>query len=143
MDTMSQAVAMTPAAPPTWDELLRQVHGLGKDVLSRHADDVDRDARFPAESIAALKEAHVLSAYVPQTFGGFGLDILEIARICEALGQYCGSTAMIYAMHCIQVACVVHHAQGSGYFQEYLRQLVEEQRLMASATTEIGTGGDL
>src|SRR5262245_7535774 len=72
-----------------------------------------------------------------------GLDILQIAKICETLGLYCGSTAMIYAMHCIQVACVVHHAQDSEYFQGYLRQLVEEQRLMASATTEVGTGGDL
>ena len=59
------------------------------------------------------------------------------------LGQYCGSSAMIYAMHKIQVACVVHHAQQSAYFQNYLRELVEQQRLMASATTEIGVGGDL
>ncbi len=36
---------------------------------------------------------------------------------------------MIYAMHAIQVGCVVHHAQESGYFRQYLRQLVEEQRL--------------
>ena len=50
---------------------------------------------------------------------------------------------MIYAMHKIQVACVVHHAQESAYFQDYLRRLVGEQRLMASATTEVGTGGDL
>ena len=50
---------------------------------------------------------------------------------------------MIYAMHRIQVACVVHHAQESAYFRDYLRQLVEEQRLMASATTEVGVGGDL
>jgi acyl-CoA dehydrogenase len=46
-------------------------------------------------------------------------------------------------MHCIQVACFVHHGQSSSYFRDYLRELVEEQRLMASATTEIGTGGDL
>lgn len=46
-------------------------------------------------------------------------------------------------MHCIQVACVVHHGQTSSWFREYLRRLVDEQRLMASATTEIGTGGDL
>ena len=72
-----------------------------------------------------------------------GLNILQIAKICEALGQYCGSSAMIYAMHQIQVACVVHHAQTSAYFQDYLRELVEKQRLMASATTEMGVGGDL
>jgi acyl-CoA dehydrogenase len=126
-----------------FDDLLRQVHAIGNDSLAVYAADVDRDARFPVEAIAAMKEAKLLSAYVPTEYGGMGLNIRQIADICEALGQYCGSSAMIYAMHCIQVACVVHHGQESLYFQNYLRQLVDQQLLMASATTEIGTGGDL
>jgi acyl-CoA dehydrogenase len=122
---------------------MMQVHALGKDVLAAHAADVDRDARFPKESMDALRRAKLLSAYVPAEHGGMGLNILQIARICEALGQYCGSSAMIFAMHQIQVACVVHNAQQSAFFRAYLRQLVEQQRLMASATTELGVGGDL
>jgi acyl-CoA dehydrogenase len=124
-------------------ELLQLVHGIGKDSLAPHAGDVDHDARFPVEAFAALREARLLSAYVPTEYGGMGLNLLQTAEICEALGQYCGSSAMIYAMHCIQVACVVHHGLESSYFRNYLRQLVDEQLLMASATTEIGTGGDL
>ncbi|MCA9098137.1 MAG: acyl-CoA/acyl-ACP dehydrogenase, partial [Planctomycetaceae bacterium] len=126
-----------------FDSLLKQVHEIGRDVLAVHAEDVDRDARFPRESIEALSRAKLLSAYVPTEYGGMGLDIVQLSRICEALGRYCGSSAMIYAMHCIQVGCVVHHAQKSEFFRDYLRELVTEQRLMASATTEIGTGGDL
>lgn len=124
-------------------DFLAQVHAIGRETLAVHAADVDRQARFPTESIEAMKDARLLSAYVPVEYGGMGLNIVEISRICEALGQYCGSSAMIYAMHCIQVGCVVHHAQKSSYFRRYLRDLVDEQRLMASATTEIGTGGDL
>ncbi|WP_395740774.1 acyl-CoA dehydrogenase family protein [Prosthecobacter sp.] len=126
-----------------FDELLKGVHQIGKSVLRAHAGDVDKNARFPTESINAMREAKLLSAYVPEEFGGMGLSMVQVAKICEALGQYCGSSAMVYAMHKIQVACVVHHAQQSAYFCEYLRKLVKEQRLMASATTEIGTGGDL
>jgi acyl-CoA dehydrogenase len=127
----------------TFERLLQKAHTLGREVLSPHADAVDRDARFPREAIDALRQARLLSAYVPREYGGMGLNIVQVGRLCEAFGQYCGSTAMIYAMHKIQVACVVHHAQHSAYFRAYLRQLVEEQRLMASATTEVGTGGDL
>jgi acyl-CoA dehydrogenase len=133
----------TQATPSGDEELLALAHTIGRDVLAEHAADVDRNARFPSESIDALRDAALLSAYVPKSYGGMGLSIVQTARICEALGQYCGSSAMIYAMHAIQVGCVVHHAQQSNYFRDYLRQLVEEQRLMASATTEIGTGGDL
>jgi acyl-CoA dehydrogenase len=130
-------------ADADFDRLLMQVHTIGKEVLSTHAAEVDRDARFPRESFDALRRAKLLSAYVPKDYGGMGLNIIQVAKICEALGQYCGSSAMIYAMHKIQVACVVHHAQGSAFFRDYLRQLVEQQRLMASATTELGVGGDL
>jgi len=126
-----------------FERLLQQVHVLGKDVLAKWSSEVDRDARFPREAIEALREARLLSAYVPADYGGMGLNVVQVARLCDALGQYCGSSAMIYAMHMIQVACVVHHAQQSAYFRRYLRQLVNEQRLMASATTEVGVGGDL
>lgn len=131
------------ASSPDFVDLLTEVHAIGEMAIAPYAAEVDRDARFPREAFLALREAALLSAYVPREYGGMGLDIVQTAKICEALGHYCGSTAMIYAMHCIQVACVVHHAQQSEYFRNYLRQLVAEQRLMASATTEIGTGGDL
>src|SRR5258707_1272240 len=115
-----------------FDRLIRDAHAIGKDVLRVAAPDVDRDARFPKESIDALRQAKFLSAYVPQEYGGMGLNILQIAKLCEVLGQYCGSSAMIFAMHKIQVACIVHHAQSSAFFRTYLRQLVSEQRLIAS-----------
>ncbi len=137
------SLSLSAVAEFDFADFLARVHAIGREALAVHAAGVDREARFPAESIEAMKEAKLLSAYVPVEYGGMGLNIVEISRICEALGQYCGSSAMIYAMHCIQVACVVHHAQKSSYFRRYLRDLVSEQRLMASATTEIGTGGDL
>jgi acyl-CoA dehydrogenase len=55
---------------------------------------------------------------------------VQIGRLCEALGQYCAATAMIFAMHQIQVACMVHLAQSSTWFRDYLSRLVEEQRLI-------------
>lgn len=129
--------------PADFDQLLKNVHVIGREVLTPHAEAVDRDARFPKESIEALKKAKLLSAAIPKEYGGFGLNIIEIGRICEALGQYCSSSAMVYAMHMIQVACIAHHATKSEFFQTYMRRIVDEQLLLASATTEVGVGGDL
>jgi len=50
---------------------------------------------------------------------------------------------MIYAMHQIQVASLVSHARQSKRFGRYLSELVRRQRLIASATSEVGVGGDL
>jgi acyl-CoA dehydrogenase len=131
------------ASTAAFDRLLQKTHSIGKEILAPHAAAVDRDARFPSESIDALRQARLLSACVPREYGGLGLDIVQVSRLCEVLGQYCGSTAMILAMHKIQVACIVHHGQQSSWFRDYLGRLVEDQRLIASATTEVGVGGDL
>jgi acyl-CoA dehydrogenase len=50
---------------------------------------------------------------------------------------------MIFAMHQIQVACILRHAAHIPWFAKYLQTLVDEQRLIASATSEAGVGGNL
>jgi acyl-CoA dehydrogenase len=127
----------------SFSELLSKVHKIGKEVVAVHAEDVDKKARFPNESFEAIKSLKLMSAYLPVELGGMGLNIEQVSKICEALGHYCGSTAMIYSMHKIQVACIVHHCLDIEYFKKYTEKLASEQRLIASATTEIGIGGDL
>lgn len=131
------------SAPVDFTALLARVRELGSEVVAPTAVSVDAEARFPTESFDALKAEQLLSAYVPAEYGGMGLSMTQICRICEVLGHYCASTAMVYAMHQIQVACILHHGQQSEHFRAYLRRLVDEQLLLASATTEIGVGGDL
>jgi acyl-CoA dehydrogenase len=122
---------------------IETARSIGESIAARAADSVDRDARFPHEAIAALREEKMLGAMVPRALGGAGATIGEIAGSCEALGRSCASTAMIYAMHQIEVACLVRHAASSPYFREYLSDLVRHEWLIASATSEIGVGGDL
>jgi len=120
---------------------LEQTRRIADDVVGPRALQVDEQARFPTESFAALKEARLLSAYVPSENGGSGATMSELAAHCELLGQRCASTAMIFAMHQIQVACVVRHGRGVAFFRDYIEQIVSEQRLIASVTSEAGIGG--
>src|ERR1700730_8411180 len=94
-------------------DLLDRVHQIGGAVVAPSADAVDRDARFPREAIEALRAERLLGALIPTELGGLGLAFPLVAAICEALGQYCASTAMVYAMHQIQVSCVVRHSGAS------------------------------
>lgn len=114
---------------------------VGREVAALHADDVDREARFPKESFAALKERKLLGILVPASEGGGGAGLGEVVSVCQALGQYCASTAMIYAMHQIQVSCLVRH--GGDWHRGFMKRLAGEQLLLASATTEAGIGGDV
>jgi acyl-CoA dehydrogenase len=137
-------LAATPfGLSPVGERLLAEAQKVADDVAGPHADEVDRDARFPHEAIGALREARLLGAYVPVELGGESATIGDLAAICHALGQRCSATAMVYAMHQIQVSCLVHHGQGVASLRTYIESVATQQRLLASATTEVGVGGDV
>jgi acyl-CoA dehydrogenase len=125
------------------EALLETVRRIAEEVAGPNADDVDRNARFPHEAIEALRAERALSAFVPTELGGGGVSFETIAAACFQLGRSCGATAMVFAMHQIQVASIVRHFDDASWFEGYLRALAAEQRLIASVTSEVGTGGDM
>lgn len=122
---------------------LDEVRRIAEDVAAASADDVDRNARFPTETFDALREARALSASIPSELGGGDISFEAVAHACFELGRRCASSGMIFAMHQMQVACIVRHVDNSNWFEAYLRDLGAEQRLIASVTSEVGTGGDM
>lgn len=123
-------------------ELIDTIRTRVVQTAAEHADDVDRRARFPIESINALRESQALSAAIPRELGGQGCGMLELATMCSTLAGACGSSAMVLAMHHIQVACLARHASSSPELTQYLKDLVTHQYLLGSMTSEVGTQGD-
>lgn len=112
-------------------------------LAAQHADDVDRRGRFPSEAVEALRSCGALAWLVPADLGGAGMSIEALAEATFELSRRCAATGMIFAMHQIQVASIVRHKADSAWFDRYLRLLIADGRLIASATSEIGIGGDL
>jgi acyl-CoA dehydrogenase len=116
-------------------------HRIGRETAAIHAADVDLQARFPKETIDALRAERLLGALVPVELGGLGHDLRTAAAVVRTVGRYCASSAMILAMHHIQVACLVRHGRSEA-LRAYAGRVAAEQLLLASATTEIGIGGN-
>ena len=112
-------------------------------VAATHAQAVDREGRFPAESFAAGRSERLLGIMVPEEFGGEGASIGDTVDVCYVLGRACSSTALIYAMHQTKVACVVRHGRTSAWHQALMRRMAAEQLLLASSTTEGQGGGNV
>ena len=134
---------MTGTIVGTDQTLVEEARRIALDVAALHADSVDRDARFPQEAVEALRAAGTLGALIPEELGGSGASMGTVAQMCFELGRRCSATAMVFAMHQIQVATIVRHLDESPWFVEYLRRVAAERRLIASITSEIGTGGDM
>jgi acyl-CoA dehydrogenase len=124
------------------DDLLGRAQAIGEEVAGVFADEVDRDARFPVEAFDAMREAGLLAALVPAELGGAGASLREVAQVTRALGTHCSSTALIFAMHNVQVACLARHGKNAP-LRDFLAEVGQAQLLLASATSELGTGGDL
>jgi acyl-CoA dehydrogenase len=110
-------------------------------TAAEHAAEVDRDARFPTETFTAARQHRLLSMLVPVELGGDGATVSDVVDVCYMLGTACASSAMIFAMHQIQVVILLRHAQESPWHQQLLRRLCDEQLLFASSTTENQAGG--
>ena len=112
-------------------------------VAGEHAAAVDRDGRFPAETLAACRAQGLMGMAVPRALGGEGSSVAEVADVCFRLGRGCSSSALIFAMHQIKVACVTRHGRGSVWHEGVLRRIAAEQWLVASSTTEGLNGGNV
>ncbi len=112
-------------------------------VAKENAAAVDAEGRFPREAFAEIRKQRLLGIMVPQALGGEEASLAQIVDVCFILGQACSSTALIYAMHQIKMACIVRHTQGNAALENILRRIAAEQFLMASSTTEGQAGGNV
>ncbi len=113
------------------------------ETAAQYAADVDAAARFPREAIAALREHGLLGTSVPVEFGGEGTTLVDLAGVAAVLGAACSSTGMIFAMHHSQVLSLTRHLDGAPAIELLVSRIASEQLLVASATTELGIGGDV
>ncbi len=111
-------------------------------VAAQAAADVDAQARFPAEALSAARRERLLGALVPRELGGLGAGICEVGETIATIARQCASSAMVLAMHHLQVACLVRHGHTPA-LRSQLADVAESQLLLASATTEAQIGGAL
>jgi len=83
---------------PRRRELVARVAEMGPAFAAR-ADAVDREAAFPHENYADLRDAGFLGLCIPESHGGLGGDFVTYALVSEEMGRHCGSTALTFNMH--------------------------------------------
>ncbi|MDQ1468465.1 MAG: acyl-CoA dehydrogenase [Actinomycetota bacterium] len=122
--------------------LAPRVAQIASEIAAPLADEVDRDARFPVEAFEALRADRLLSLLVPRELGGADASVGEVAEMTRILAASCASTALIFATHHVQVACLVRHGRTPA-LQAFLAELADSQLLLSSVTTEVGVDDDI
>jgi alkylation response protein AidB-like acyl-CoA dehydrogenase len=111
---------------------------LADEVVARHAADVDRNARFPVESVAALGSAGLLGLSVSSERGGLGHGPRGFCVVAEELGRACASTAMIFVMHTSATQAIAA-SQSLGDRDAILKEIAKGAHLTTLALSEKGS----
>ncbi len=84
---------------PLQRELIDTAARLGREKFAPRAAEHDRDASFPFDNYADLREAGFLKICVPREYGGLGADFATYVMVAAEIGRHCGATALSYNMH--------------------------------------------
>jgi alkylation response protein AidB-like acyl-CoA dehydrogenase len=84
---------------PDQAALLDRVRSLAAARFAPRAAAHDRDATFPTENYADLRDAGLLSICIPKAQGGLGADYQTYSLAGAEIGRYCGATALSWNMH--------------------------------------------
>ena len=111
---------------------------VGETVAGPNAYDVDLRARFPVEAVEALKQEGVLSALVPVELGGMGATLTDLSDMIRVISRFCASTGGVLAMHTSDMFVLLRHGTTPA-LRRLVKDIVENQLLIANATSEIGS----
>ncbi len=79
--------------------LLDRVRDLAATRFAPRSAAYDREARFPVENYADLREAGLLAICIPRAQGGLGADYRTYSLAGAEIGRFCGATALSWNMH--------------------------------------------
>lgn len=126
-------------SPDDLSSMRKTVRLVAHDVSLAFRDEVDRDHRWPRESMEALAKAGLMGLHVPRALGGHGLGYEALLVACESLGRVCPSSALCFGMHSVGTAVIA--AKATEYHEErYLRAIARGQHITTLALSEKGTG---
>jgi acyl-CoA dehydrogenase len=118
------------------------VRELAQGAVLPHAEEVDRDHRFPEEAVRAAAEAGLLGVLIPHEYGGAGLDALAFAICIEELAQACASTSVIVDVHTSVGSEPILLFGTEEQKRRWLPSLASGELLGAFALTEPASGSD-
>ncbi|MBQ5421081.1 MAG: acyl-CoA dehydrogenase [Clostridium sp.] len=126
----------------THQELISLYRDFAENTVKPIAADLDKEERFPEETVAQLGELGMLGIPFPEEYGGTGMDNLSYVQCIEELSKVCASTGVTVSAHTSLCAWPIYHFGTEEQKQKYLVPLASGEKLGAFGLTEPNAGTD-
>ncbi len=133
-------VIWTPPLDETASRWQALANRLGRERFAPLAFELDRDQRYPWETIQALVENKFTGLFLPRQWGGEGASLVSTVAAVETLGTHCASTAAImcaYQLGAFPILLAGTDAQKDFYLRE-----MTQGRATSFALSERVAGSD-
>jgi len=113
---------------------------LGRERFGPLAEELDREQRYPWETIEALVEHKFTGLFLPREYGGEGQSLLATVGAVETFGTYCSSTAAIMCAY--QLGAFPILLAGSAEQKNFYLREMTHGRATSFALSERVAGSD-
>ena len=104
--------------------------------------ETDRTHRYPAAAIDELARLGMLGIFIPEKYGGAGLDHVAYALVIEELAVECASTAVIVSAHSSLASWPILGLGNAQQKSHFLPKMATGEWLGCFALTEPQAGSD-
>jgi len=106
------------------------------------AADIDKEHRFPVETVEKMAKYGLMGIPFPTEYGGAGGDNISYAITVEELARVCASTAVIVSAHTSLCCWPIYKYGTEEQKRKYLPDLLSGKKLGAFGLTEPNAGTD-
>jgi len=106
------------------------------------AADIDKEHRFPVETVAKMRDYGLLGVPFPKEYGGAGGDHIAYAITVEELSRVCASTGVICSAHTSLCGWPLFAYGTKEQKEKYLIPVAKGEKLGAFGLTEPNAGTD-
>ena len=118
------------------------VRRFALDQVEPLAIEIDREHRFPEETVEKMAELGLLGICIPEEYGGAGMDDLCYYIAVEELSRVCGSTGLTLAAHISLCTYPIYAFANEEQRKKYLPDLASGKHMGAFGLTEPNAGSD-
>ncbi len=124
------------------DFVRKTVRAFATNEVEPLAADIDKEHRFPVETVEKMAKYGLMGIPFPTELGGAGGDHVSYAIAVEELARVCASTSVIVSAHTSLCCWPIFHWGTQEQKEKYLPKLLSGQHLGAFGLTEPNAGTD-
>jgi butyryl-CoA dehydrogenase len=103
---------------------------------------IDEEHKIPDELVQKLAAMGLLGSYLPEAYGGAGLDILSYAIVVEEISKACASTGILISAHTSLACDPILQFGTEEQKMKYLPPLTAGEKIGCILITESDAGSD-